>query len=153
MGKITLLTLLGIVLVILQTSFFSVLFGNEINPNLIFAFCFAFLLLDDLNSALISGIVLGTIFDILTGSTIGLSALLLVLGIYGAYYFERHVLRGKRSYYTSLFISTYLYQLINLSAFYISVPQIFGLLFTVAVGFCFTLLIANYANYKRKTIV
>ncbi|OGC70417.1 hypothetical protein A2415_01295 [candidate division WWE3 bacterium RIFOXYC1_FULL_39_7] len=153
MKKILLLSLTGIILIIMQTSFFSVLFGNEVNPNLVFAFCFAFLLLDDLDSALMSGLVFGTLFDILSGTTIGFTTLILILAIYGGYLFNKQVLRGKRSYILMLILSTYLYQIINMRYFYFTLSQITGLILTAVACLGFTVLIANYANYKRKTIV
>ncbi|RJR28038.1 hypothetical protein C4561_00865 [candidate division WWE3 bacterium] len=153
MRKIIILFLMGTVLVILQTSFFSVLFGNLANPNLIFAFCFAFLIVGDKESAFQGGIIFGLTLDILLATIPGLTSVFLVVSIALADVFERTILRGTRSYYLVLAVSSYLYHFLGTGKIYISSGMFLGIILTLVscVGFAWGIM--NYSGFKRKSII
>jgi hypothetical protein len=145
--------LISIVFVILETSFFSVIFGNEVNPNVIIAFCFAYLVLDELDSALLSAIVFGTAYDIFSLNLIGVTPVFLVLTIYLTYILERNILRGRRYYYLVLPFATYFYSIIHLRYLYFSQNLAIGIFLTFLLCLFFTFVISNYSGYKSKTKV
>lgn len=153
MKKILILFLTGIVLVILQTSFFSVLFGSFANPNLVFAFCFAFLILGDRDTALQGGMILGLALDILLAALPGITSVYLIVAITLAEVFERNILRGTRSYYLILALSCYVYQIIGAGKIHFELSIFLGILFTLICSSVFARAIRNYTGFRRKSII
>ena len=112
MRKYLLITILGLVLTLLQESFTWEFFGAAINPNLILAMCFAFLLADDRRGALYSAFIGGLWLDLTGVGIVGLSSFVLVLLLVIASWIRNTLFKGVWIQVTVIICSTILFKLI-----------------------------------------
>ena len=102
------LIFINTILALLQTSLFLELFGNNLNPNLILAFAFAFLVTDKTSLAFFSALSGGLILDSLSSTTPGLTTFVLVTLMGFSVLMRRLLLKNYASLLVLVFCSTLL---------------------------------------------
>ncbi|HSX39208.1 MAG TPA: hypothetical protein VLI92_01310 [Candidatus Saccharimonadales bacterium] len=149
MKKIGVLIFVNILLVILQNSFFNELFSAKFNPNLVMAFGFAFLLMNDEEVGLSSLLIGGLVYDLLTFVTVGFSSFLFLilfeLCVIATHYFSKS-LPFK---FLLLFISATIYTFFAVSNSFGSALVVAAL--TLLTSIIFYLLDANLLRYFSGT--
>lgn len=83
-----------LIFVIVQESFLFEFFGASLNPNLIIAFCFSFMLMDDYEGALFTAFMGGLFHDFLGVGIVGLSSMILVLALVFSQWVKKTIFRG-----------------------------------------------------------
>lgn len=109
MKKILYLFLINLVLVLFQTSFFSEIFGINLNPNLILAFGFAFMFVNQEEEGRTSLLIGGILLDLLSFSTVGLSSLTMLVLFELSILVRKYLARGILTQLLVIFVSTILY--------------------------------------------
>lgn len=94
MKKFVMLVALNLIFVLLQTAFFPELVGQVWTPNLFVAFGLALALLNYEEDSLLSGVIGGVLYDLLTLSTIGFSSFVLSLLLVFLFYVKQHVFKS-----------------------------------------------------------
>lgn len=112
MRKYLLITTLNLILVLVQGSFIWEFFGSLLNPNLIIALCFAFLLIDDHQAAMFSAFIGGLWLDLAGTGVIGLSSVVLLVLVSSAMWIRRTLFKGAWVQGALIIGSTIMFKLI-----------------------------------------
>lgn len=115
MKKILTLIFINIVFALFQTAFFPTLFGKQALINWVLALGFAWLLVDAPITALKSVFVGGVILDILLGTRLGLSSLIMTMGVYLLILVRNYLFRGIIPHLVVGTIVAYIYSMIILA--------------------------------------
>lgn len=144
------LILINIFSVIIQTSFLQEFFGNKINPNLVAIIVFAMLLKGSITSAYLSAIVGGLFLDLVSGGIVGLSAFLFTLFVW--LYSQLHSFY-LRNMFARLFFATtcfYFFKLLITRSLVFDGWLIVGSLFTAALGQLFSLFLEQSSDRLQQ---
>ncbi len=112
MKKYVILSMINIVLVLFQLSFFPKLVGNALAPNLVLAFAFTFLLYGGLGFALFTAFFGGLLVDLLSFSHIGVSPLILCLLLMLTKIVRKHLIRNDSFFGAFVYLSFVLYAIL-----------------------------------------
>ncbi len=94
MRKYVLITIFSLVVVLIQESFSWEFFGQAINPSIVIAICFAFLMVDDHLGALFSALIGGLWLDLVGVGIVGVSSFALVILLALAVWVKNSMLRA-----------------------------------------------------------
>lgn len=112
MRKYLLITIFILLTVLIQDSFSLEFLGPALNPNLVLALSFAFLLVEDRQSALYSAFIGGLWIDLLGVGIVGLSSFIFVLMIIIASWVRRRLISGLWVQMVLITVFTGIYKLI-----------------------------------------
>ncbi len=112
MSKNITILIICLALAIFQESFLLEFFGAALNPNLIIGLCFAFIFIDDYESALFTALMGGLFLDFLGTSIVGLSSLVLILLLLASKWVKRSVFRGIGFQVGLIIISTIVFKVV-----------------------------------------
>lgn len=145
-----LIILINIILAIVQVSFFYRLFGRTLNPNLIAAFAFSFFFWGIYDKGFFSALIGGIFLDLMGFSSVGLSALILIMGLLLAFYIKKYIFKGWTTQILSLFITTISYSsLLGFPNFYFDLKTVISALITVVISLIFYWTFKSFA-YESK---
>jgi rod shape-determining protein MreD len=132
-----------IILVLFQTSFFNVILGVELNPNLILAFAFSLLFINSVKEGMFAAFAGGVLLDLLGFSVIGLSAVLFILFLYIGVLITKYVFNNWFSQLAIVIFSALIYNIaINFDRAFITPSVLLGAFITALL-----VLIFNYVNF------
>jgi rod shape-determining protein MreD len=144
------ITIFLFILVLFQTSFFSEIFGRFLNPNLVIALVFAYLVMDKAQEAFFSAFVGGLLLDISGNTIVGLSSLILVSIIIFTLLAKKLVQKGGILLTVILLIAFPVYtMIINYPNYIISLGLLIGALSTLLTGYIFYLIIRSVGNEHK----
>ncbi len=139
------ITLINIILVMIQISFFYRLFGRSLNPNLITALAFSLFFWGAYDKALFSALIGGIFLDLMGFGTVGLSAIILITCLLLAFYIKKYMFKGWTTQILNLFIASAIYSvLIGFHNFSFDIKTVFSGLLTVAISLIFYGVLRNY---------
>jgi hypothetical protein len=144
MKKTTTYALFIIFSAIIQTSFLRELFGTAANTNLVAAFVLALVIIDDYEGAYWASLLGGIFLDIILGSSIGLSSLMLCIFVWLYSQLKSFYLRN---FFSSLIFSTFYFYTLKLVVSHVVVFDgwiIFGALLTAILGKIISLFLKGY---------
>lgn len=123
----------NIVLVLFQTSFFNILFGDY-SPNLIMAFAFAVVFTLKGEYKYLSGFIGGLFFDLLTFNIIGLTSVILILTMIMSYIIKKFFISRTYMNIVLVFISSIIFDFIIVSGTLFNVELLVRALLTSIVS-------------------
>jgi hypothetical protein len=113
MRKYFLIFIVNLILIFLQESFLSEIFGPFLNPSLVISLGYAFLLSEDDDLALFSLLVGGLILDLLGTGIIGLSSVVLVFLLLISFQVRKTIFRGVLTQIVFIIITTVIFKMIS----------------------------------------
>ena len=110
MNRYLIILIANILLSLFQTSFLNELFGTYLNFNLILAFSFSFLLLDEDELSVFSAFTGGLMLDMLSLGFVGSYAMFLTISLYISYLVKRYIFKSFVFQLILVFIFSVLYK-------------------------------------------
>jgi len=147
MRKLFVLLFINIVLGLMQTAFFPALLGSKVLTNWVLAFGLSWLLVNAPVTALKSVFLGGIILDILLGNFLGVSSLIMTLGIYCLILVRSYLFKGVISHFVIGSFLAFVYYLFILGVTKITFTALFFSLLTalmsVFISFVIRQIISN----------
>lgn len=142
--------ILNIFSAILQSSFFSAIFGYYLNPNLYASICFSLVLNENFSLAYISALFGGIFLDIISGSTLGLSSLGLCIFVWVYQFLYKFYLRSWVASFAFATIFFYLLRLVLARSFLINIPLTISAVLSALFGYLLSFLLKE--GYEKVSL-
>jgi hypothetical protein len=149
MKKILILIFINIIIGLLQVSFFPTLFGSKILINWILAFGLSWLLVYAPVTALKSVFIGGLVLDILLGTRLGLSSLIMTSGVYSLILVRSYLFRGIGSHFVIGTLVAFIYYNIMLKPANLILPTIIFSVLTAGVSILLALFMRQILSSRN----
>ena len=152
MKKIFFVFTVSLILVLIENSFNYEFFSRILNPSLILALSFAFVLVGDDKLALLTGLFGGLFTDFIGTGVIGLSSTIFVISIYVSIIIKTTLFKGKVFQLVLITICTLLYKFIfNMANFNFSISYLVGAALTMLCSSVFFYVISRISTKYLST--
>ncbi|OGC46366.1 hypothetical protein A2V49_02390 [candidate division WWE3 bacterium RBG_19FT_COMBO_34_6] len=152
MKKIFLVLIVSLILVFIENSFSYEFLGRMLNPSLILALSFAFVLTGDDKLALFTGLFGGIFTDFIGTWVIGSSSTFFVVSIYISIILKTTMFKGKVFQLVLITLCTLFYKFIfNLADFNFSLSYILGAALTMLCSSIFFYVISKISTKYLST--
>jgi cell shape-determining protein MreD len=144
---VLLVTVFCLALVLVQTSFFYVFFGINLNPNLLWALVFALYLANKSDYCYVTSITGGVIIDMLGASIIGYFSVLSVFFVLSAGYIKKYFFRSLITQFLLFYVMSLLFEFVYKSPQFVFKPYAFiQSLITTVFMIVFYLIIQKFSS-------
>ncbi len=151
MKKYLPIILIVLFLAILQSSFFLELLGSELNPNLVLALAFAFVIPGNKNTAFFIAFTGGIFLDLLGAGVIGLSSLVLVSSVLFSSFAKNYLTKGNFPFSVTLIFFSLASSSVQLGYLAINFKSLFSAILTLAISFILYWLFTRFSNLVEKS--
>lgn len=151
MKKYLSLILITLFLAILQNSFLLELLGSELNPNLVLALAFAFVIPGNKNSAFFIAFMGGLFLDFLGAGIIGLSSLVLVSAVLLSSYIKNYLIKGNVSFSITLIFFSLISSSTQFGQLVINFKTLVSAALTLVFSFILYALIIRFSNVVEQS--